>query len=101
MTVHSKHTDPALRRKANALLRAAGYTVSDPLEETPFGPGTFASAHYKQVAQNWRQLAIFLTVVTLASVLSLAYVLTRADSLRAYIVEMPARPPAAVVDATK
>lgn len=62
MSIHSKSTDPWTRARANKLLREAGYKVSDPFEETPFGRWADAQAHYAGQFQQLRQLSVILLV---------------------------------------
>ncbi|MES2877509.1 MAG: hypothetical protein V4713_03735 [Pseudomonadota bacterium] len=68
MAICSKHTDPELRASANAMLRAAGYQVVDPLEETPVGRWVDAQRHYQSRLQKWKLIFIgsVLTTVLLA-----------------------------------
>lgn len=64
MAIHSKHTDPELRKLANAMLRAAGYQVADPLEDTPYGSWMTSSYVYQMKSHYWKTMCVLSLVAT-------------------------------------
>ena len=64
MAIHSKHTDPEMRKLANAMLRAAGYQVADPLEDTPYGSWMISSYVYQMKSHYWKSMCVLSLVAT-------------------------------------